>query len=84
MEYDRGYSFSFGSEPKEMGFHLVQNREENCHQDHIPFNLKGNLFLRVCGSITSYGNLMHQAKLQAEIALQNKTLNINCLPKTKL
>ena len=42
MEYDRGYSFSFGSEPKEMGFHLVQNREENCHQDHIPFNLTGN------------------------------------------
>ena len=23
-------------------FHLVQNRKENCHHDHIPFNLKGN------------------------------------------
>ena len=22
-------------------FHLVQNRKENCHHDHIPFNLKG-------------------------------------------
>ena len=25
-----------------MEFHLVQNRQENCHHDHIPFNLKGN------------------------------------------
>ena len=23
-------------------FHLVQNRKENCHHDHIPFNYKGN------------------------------------------
>ena len=23
-------------------FHFVQNRKENCHHDHIPFNLKGN------------------------------------------
>ena len=23
-------------------FHLVQNRKENCHHDHIPFNMKGN------------------------------------------
>ena len=21
-------------------FHLVHNRKENCHHDHIPFNLK--------------------------------------------
>ena len=26
----------------QMEFHLVQNRKENCHHDHIPFNLKGN------------------------------------------
>ena len=26
----------------EMEFHLVQNRKENCHHDHIPFNVKGN------------------------------------------
>ena len=26
----------------QMVFHLVQNRNENCHHDHIPFNLKGN------------------------------------------
>ena len=25
-----------------MEFHLVQNRKENCHHDHNPFNLKGN------------------------------------------
>ena len=25
-----------------MEFHLVQNRKENCHHDHIPFNVKGN------------------------------------------
>ena len=25
----------------QMGLHLVQNRKENCHHDHIPFNLKG-------------------------------------------
>ena len=26
----------------QMEFHLVQNRKENCHHDHIPFNVKGN------------------------------------------
>ena len=26
----------------QMEFNLVQNRKENCHHDHIPFNLKGN------------------------------------------
>ena len=25
-----------------MEFHSVQNRKENCHNDHIPFNVKGN------------------------------------------
>ena len=24
-----------------MEFHLAQNRKENCHHDHIPFNVKG-------------------------------------------
>ena len=23
-------------------FHLIQNWKENCHHDHIPFNVKGN------------------------------------------
>ena len=26
----------------QMKFHSVQNRKENCHHDHIPFNVKGN------------------------------------------
>ena len=26
----------------QMEFHLVQNRKENCHHDHIPFNVKRN------------------------------------------
>ena len=25
----------------QMEFHLVQNRKEKCHHDHIPFNVKG-------------------------------------------
>ena len=27
---------------KQMEFHLVQNRKENCPQDYIPFNVIGN------------------------------------------
>ena len=38
--YDRGYSFPLNF-LNQMEFHLVQNRKENCHHDHIPFNLKG-------------------------------------------
>ena len=32
-----------------MEIHLVQNRKENCHCDHIPFNVKGkgNIVLSV-------------------------------------
>ena len=26
----------------QMEFHLVQNRKEKCHYDHIQFNVKGN------------------------------------------
>ena len=45
MEYDRVHSF-FILILNRIEFHLVQNRKENCHHDHIPFNLKenGNLF----------------------------------------
>ena len=25
----------------QMEFHLVKDRMENCHHDHIPFNVKG-------------------------------------------
>ena len=39
MGYDRGDSFP--SILNQMKFYLVQNRKENCHHDHIPFNVKG-------------------------------------------
>ena len=41
MGYDRGDSFPFDF-LNQMDFNLVQNRKENCHHDHIPFNVKGN------------------------------------------
>jgi len=57
MGYDRGDSFPFDFEPNGIPFgskskgkdfepnkwiHLVQNRKETCHHDHIPSNFKGN------------------------------------------
>ena len=39
MGYDRSDSFPLDLEPN--GIHLAQNRKENCHYDHIPFNMKG-------------------------------------------
>ena len=41
MGYDRGDSFPFDFEPNIIQFGS-ENRKENCHHDHIPFNLKGN------------------------------------------
>ena len=38
MEYDT----AFFSILNQMKFHLGQNRKDNCHHDHIPFNVKGN------------------------------------------
>ena len=40
------FFFSFLNQ---MEYDLVQNQKENCHHDHIPFNLKGNgnVFFRV-------------------------------------
>ena len=31
----------FPSILNQMDLHLVQNRKENCHHHHIPFNVKG-------------------------------------------
>ena len=39
MGYDRGYSFHFKFEPN--GIPFGSKSKENCHHDHIPFNLKG-------------------------------------------
>ena len=32
----------FLSISNQLEFHLVQNQKENCHHDHIRFNVKGN------------------------------------------
>ena len=45
MGYDRGDTFPFDFE--QMDFHLVHKRKENCHHDHIPFNLDGNIVFSV-------------------------------------
>ena len=42
MGYDRGDSFPVDFVNR-MKFHLVQNRKENCHHDHIALNVKGNV-----------------------------------------
>ena len=42
IEWDMVVVTAFFSILNQMEFHLVQNRKENCHHDHIPFNLKGN------------------------------------------
>ena len=42
IEWDMIMVTVFLSIWNQMDFHLVQNRKENCHHDHIPFNVKGN------------------------------------------
>ena len=42
MEWDMIVVAVFSSILNQMEFHLVQDRMENCHHDHIPFNVKGN------------------------------------------
>ena len=42
MGYDRSDSFPFDFEPNRFPFGSNKNRKENCHHDHISFNLKGN------------------------------------------
>jgi len=42
IEWDMIMVRVFLSILNQMEFHLVQNRKENCHYDHIPFNVKGN------------------------------------------
>ena len=41
MGYNRGDSFPFDFEPNGISFGS-EIRKENCHQDHIPCNVKGN------------------------------------------
>ena len=44
MGYDRRNSFLIDFEPNGIPFGS-ENREENCHHDHIPFNVKGNGYI---------------------------------------
>ena len=41
MGYDRGDNFPYDFKPNGIPFGS-ENRKENCHHDHIPFNVKGN------------------------------------------
>ena len=41
MGYDRDDSFPFDFEPNGIPFGS-EIQKENCHHDHIPFNMKGN------------------------------------------
>ena len=41
MGYDHGDSFLLNFEPNGILFGS-ENREENCHHDHLPFKVKGN------------------------------------------
>ena len=41
MGYDRDDSFPFDFEPN--GIPFGSKSKENCHHDHIPFNVKGNV-----------------------------------------
>ena len=41
MGYDRGDCFPFDFEPNGIPFGS-ENLKENCHHDHIPFNMKRN------------------------------------------
>ena len=41
IEWDMIVVLVFLSILNQMEFHLVQNRKENCHHDHIPVNVKG-------------------------------------------
>ena len=47
IEWDMIEVTVFLSILNQMELHLGQNREENCHHDHIPINVKGNGIL-VC------------------------------------
>ena len=42
IEWDMMVVTVFLSILNQIEFHLNQNRKENCHYDHIPYNLKGN------------------------------------------
>ena len=56
MGYDRGDSLPFDFESNGFSFGS-ENRKDNCHHDHIPFNLNGN-------GILVFSVLMPKVKFQ--------------------
>ena len=56
----------------QMEFYLVKNRKENCHHDHIPFNVKGNG--NIVFSVHGTGKFPNQVRPKYTYAV-NKFLN---------
>ena len=61
-----------------MELHLVQNRKENCHHDHIPFIVKRklNLVFSVCNFLASLGTM--QTQLRASLKPLSMILSKGC------
>ena len=57
----------------QMEYHLVQNLKENCHHDHIPFNLKGNGI--IVFSVHGTRRIFSQSCLDSEFGIQNLDCN---------
>ena len=71
IEWDMIMVTVFLSILNQMNFHLVQNRKENCHHDHISFNLKGNgnIVFSVCATYTrSFGRILSGVKAADDLA----------------
>ena len=81
MGYDRGDSFPFDFEPNGNPFGS-ENRKENCHHDHIPFNVKGNA--NIVFSVRGRGREMPAPEWQGLCSLAMRKWNfIDCLKKRK-
>ena len=75
----------------QMEFHLVQNRKENCHHNHIPFNVKGNrnivLSMYTCivrmglasNNILTVTIVSVRILLEAKPILRKKNIHILCI-----
>ena len=61
MGYDRGDSFSFDFKPNGIPF-SSKNRKENCHHDHIPFNMKGNGNMVFSVRCPGYEKRLHRSR----------------------
>ena len=74
MGYDCGDSFPLHL--NQMEFHLVQNRKENCHHDHIPCNMKGN------GNIVFSVYSMLPEIVTSQVNEKNRQSNVFPFPRT--